>query len=191
MNKIIMEYDVPKNVKFLYRGKEVEVIPFLSLDAQAFLINSYLEDYSLETENVLISGTKFHSFEADCKMVNYILKLNTNIDVDSCENSIYADMGLWNLVTRSIENWSQFEKRLNSVLYDIEKENSLGTILDNLLNRVDKMLAEFEKVTPEDIERMATTGKDLISELGKSAFMKNPNDFSAVAQPLIEEINKE
>lgn len=191
MNKIIMEYDVPQNIKFLYRGKEIEVIPFLSLDAQAFLINSYLEDYTLEEGSTLISNTKFHSFESECKMMNYLMKLNTNIDVDSCENSIYADRDLWNLITQSIENWLQFENRLNNVLKDIEKENSLGIVLNNLLNRVDKILTEFDKITPEEIEKMGNTGRELIKELEKSSVMKNPNDFSVVAEPLIEEMNKE
>jgi hypothetical protein len=194
-NKVKLEIKTPENKTIEYNGVNIEINPFIDFSNQVLLINAYIEDYFGDTTDIAIQKTKYHIFESECKLKNYIIQLNTNIDMSDVDNDIYVDNVLWYAITEEIINWNTFKSNLDNVVSEIKEQikldNSLGKVLSDILEKAEGFIDQINKISPDDIKELQEVGTGLINDLEKANIMRNPSDLSAVEQPLIDELNSE
>jgi hypothetical protein len=192
--RIKLEIKTPENKTFEYNGVTIEINPFLDFSEQVLLINEYIKDFFGDITEIVIPKTKYHVFEAECRLMNYIIQLNTNIDMSEVDNNIYTDVKLWETITKEINNYWDFRERLDDVVYEVKEQikldNSLGKVLSDLKDKAEGFIDQMNKISPEDLKEIQEKGFGLIDELEKSNVMRNPADLAAVEQPLIEEVNE-
>lgn len=190
MDKIKLELGVPENKIIEYNGTKIELVPFLDFEKQIVLIKNYIQDYFGNLQEILIENTRYHYLEAECRLMNYIIQLNTNIDIESTLNWVYSDQILWFLITDGIDNWKQFRNRLDNIVEDIKREedlkNSIGTVLGSLLENLNDTLNKFSEITPDDVNDMQKGVMETIERLEKSSVLNNPADISAINANIAE-----
>lgn len=193
-NKVKLEIKTPENKTIEYNGVTIEIIPYIDFTEQVLLINEYVKDFFGDMTEIVIPETKNHIFEAECRLKNYIIRLNTNIDIDDIDNNIYVADELWETITKEINNYWNFKERLESVVYEIKEQvkldNSLGKVLSDLLGKAEGFIDQINKISPEDIKELQNVGIGLIDDLEKANIMRNPSDLAAVEQPLIDELSE-
>ena len=184
--KVDLEYQEPDKIIITHRGVKIELIPFLEFSEQIFLINNYLEVYFgtqefLPNEEVLLAKPKHHIFEAEEKLMLSIIILNTNINIESCKNDVFADSVLWDMITQKISNWWMFRERLNATLEEVkreeEMENSIGSVLTDLIENLNNAIDKLTDISPEEIENLQKTGLEMVQRLEESSVMRNPSDL--------------
>lgn len=184
MEKVKLEFGTPENKIIEYNDTKIELVPFLDFEKQIVLIKNYIEDYFGNLQEVLVENTKYHYLEAECRLMNYIIQLNTNIDIESSLNWIYAESQLWDKITSEIVNWWQFRDRLDSIVSDVKREedlkNSIGTIVGGLLQNLNETLDKFSEITPDDVNNMQKGVMETIEKLEKSTVLNNPADIAAI-----------
>jgi hypothetical protein len=194
-NKVKLEIKTPENKTIEYDGVTIEINPFIDFAEQVLLINEYVKDFFGDLTEIVIEKTKYHVFEAECRLMYYIIQLNTNIDMSDVDNNIYVDGKLWEAITKEITNYWDFKERLESVVYEIKEQekldNSLGKVLSDILEKAEGFIDQINKISPDDIKELQDVGTGLINDLEKANIMRNPSDLSAIEQPLIDELNSE
>jgi hypothetical protein len=195
MDKVKLEIKTPENKTIEYNGVTIEINPFIDFSEQVLLINEYIKDFFGDLDEIVIPKTKYHIFEAECRLMYYIIQLNTNIDMSEVDNNIYADSILWDKITNEIVNWFDFRSLLDEVVYEVKEQakldNSLGKVLSDILEKAEGFIDQLNKISPDDIKELQNVGVGLINDLEKSNIMRNPSDLAAIEQPLIEELKKE
>lgn len=177
MEKIKLEYKVPKNVSFEWNGNNIEVQPYLDLPQQSVLIKKYLMEYfnegyaMREPEDVILSDSKYCYLEAEYSLMNLLLHLVTNIEVqeNDFDLNVYDSSDLYNQVISRIKNYDSFKERLNRIILDIKEEEaqqkSIGTVLDSIADRLYLVLDNFSNITPENIANLAQLTGDLTGKI--------------------------
>jgi len=195
LEKVKLEIKTPTNKTFTYNGETVEIIPYIDFSEQVLLINEYIKDFFGDISEIVIPKTKYHVFEAECRLMNYIIQLNTNIDMSDIDNNIYVEDKLLDVITKQISNYSMFRERLNQVVHEVKEQvkldNSLGKVLSDILEKTKGFIDQIENISPEDIKELQETGKGLIEQLESSSVLRNPSDLSSLDTPLIKELTKE
>ena len=139
MDKVKLELKTPKNKTIEYNNTEIEIVPYINFSTQLYIIDNYVKDYFGNPEDILIENTKYHYIEAEVRLRNYIIQLNTNIDLKDMDAEIYVDSELWNKITNEIKNYNDFRDTLETIVCDIKQqqtlENSLGKIISDLVNK--------------------------------------------------------
>lgn len=176
--RVKLEFKLPESKTLDYKGVQFEVLPFLTLAEQVFLINKYVEQYfSKATNGILISGTNYNYMNAEYSLFNYILQANTNIDTDSLPEDFYADAEIREKITSSIVNFYDFKSKLNYLINEIKQqmalENSVGKVLSDLVDKIYAFLAQMSDVKPEDIEKLQKEGSKALGELAKSSIIQD------------------
>lgn len=194
-NKVKLEIKTPENKTIEYDGITIEINPFIDFAEQVLLINEYVKDFFGDITEIVVPKTKYHVFEAECRLMYYIIQLNTNIDMSDVDNNIYINDKLWETITKEISNYWNFRERLDEVVYEIKEQekldNSLGKVLSDILEKAEGFIDQLNNITPETIKELQDTGVGLIEELEKANVMRNPSDLATIEQPLIEELKKE
>jgi hypothetical protein len=194
-NKVKLEIKTPENTTIEYDGVTIEINPFIDFSEQVLLINEYVKDFFDDIPEIVVPKTKYHVFEAECRLMYYIIQLNTNIDMSDIDNNIYVADKLWDMITEKISNYWEFRERLDEVIYEIKEQekldNSLGKVLSDILEKAKGFIEQIESISPDDIKAIQDTGIGLIKELENSSVLRNPSDLSALETPLIEELKKE
>lgn len=195
MDKVKLEIKTPENITIEYNGTTIEINPFIDFSEQVLLINEYIKDFFGDITEIVIPKTKYHVFEAECRLMNYIIQLNTNIDMSDINNNIYVADKLWEMITKEISNYWNFRERLDEVVYEIKEQekldNSLGKVLSDILEKAKEFLNQIENISPEDIKELQAVGTGLIKDLQDSSVLRNPSDLSALDTPLVKELTKE
>jgi len=194
MDKVKLEIKTPENKTIEYDGITIEINPFIDFSEQVLLINEYVKDFFGDLTELVIPKTKYHIFEAECRLIYYIIQLNTNIDMSDVDNNIYVTDKLWETITEEISNYWNFRERLNKVVYEIKEQekldNSLGKVLSDILEKAEGFIDQLNNITPETIKELQDTGVSLIEELEKANVMRNPSDLAEIEAPLIAELEK-
>lgn len=196
MDKVKLELKTPKNKKVEYNNTEFEVVPFIQISAQVYMIDKYIKDYFGNPKDILIENTKYHYMEAELGLKNYIIQLNTNIDLKDVDAEIYGDYELWEKITEEIKNYKQFRDTLEKLVCDIKQqqtlESSIGIVVSNLVNKGYALLDKIANLNPEEIKKAGEKGLELIERLEKSSVLNNPADKVLIAQNagLVEIENK-
>lgn len=187
MDKIKLELKIPKPRAFEYSGVEIEIDPYLNFNKQVILINRYLDDlFGTNMTEIIIDKTKYHIFEAECRLMFYIMTLNTNIDMTDIDNNIYVDPLLWNLISSQIVNYKQFRETLKTIVDEIIREetleNSIGKAVSDLIKKGLSFMESLENLNPEEIQNMGKTGLGLIERLENSSVLRNPSDLLEISE---------
>jgi hypothetical protein len=195
MDKIKLEIKTPENTTIEYNGVSIEINPFIDFSTQVLLINEYVKDLFGDISEIVIPGTKNHIFEAECRLKNYIIQLNTNIDMSEIDNNIYVDDLLWYTINEKLYNYNTFRKSLDAVVHEIKEQekldNSLGKVLSDILEKAKDFLNQIENISPEDIKELQSVGTGLIKDLQESSVLRNPSDLASLDTPLVKELTKE
>lgn len=177
MNKVKLEFKLPKNKTIEHNGTEIEVMPFMRIAEQIVLINRYLFEYFGENKEKVIESVRYNYLEAEFNLKNYIFQSNTNIDYESLENDIYMDCELWEKITSEILNYKEFRKNLDHVVSEVKEQialdNSLGVVLERLVEKGYGVLEKFSEITPEEIEKLQKSGVELSKQLEESSILKD------------------
>lgn len=179
MERIKIEFKHPEKKNLTYNGVEFELDPFLTLTEQVFLINKYVEDFfeTQEGKTKLIEKSKFNRANAEFYMLDYILQLKTNINVEELDNDIRADDDFMLLIKTEITNFISFEILLGSVIQDIMEEKrlatSLGVVIEQLSKKAFELLDKVTDITPEQLEKLQETGKELMERMEKSSVLRD------------------
>lgn len=193
--RVKLELKVPNKLKIEYGGVSIEINPLIEFAEEILLINQYIKDFFGELEEIMIPETKYHIFEAECRLKYYIFQINTNIDMTEIDNNIYTDDLLWEAVTDRISNYKSFRDNLEAVVYEVKEqiklENMLGKALSDILGKVETFVEQIEKISPEDIKQLQEAGTEMIQELEKTSVLRNPSDVTALNTPLVEDMKKE
>jgi hypothetical protein len=186
MDKVKLELKTPKNKTIEYNNTEIEIVPYINFSTQLYIIDNYVKDYFGNPEDILIENTKYHYIEAEVRLRNYIIQLNTNIDLKDMDAEIYVDSELWNKITNEIKNYNDFRDTLETIVCDIKQqqtlENSLGKIISDLVNKGYALLDKLADLNPEEIKKAGDKSLELIKRLEKSSVLNNPSDKVVIAE---------
>jgi hypothetical protein len=187
MDKVKLELKTPKNKIIEHDNVSIEIKPIISLAQQVFLIEEYIKDYFGNPEEILIENTRYHYMEAEIKLKNYVIQLNTNIDISQdIVNDILADTILWEKITKEIKNWLPFKGMLETIVYDIKQqetlENSIGKVVSDLIEKGYALLDKLSNLNPDEIKKVGEQGLELMEKLEKSSVLKNPSDLTAIVE---------
>lgn len=172
MEKVKLEFKLPKSKKIEYGDITIEVVPFITTSQQVFLINQYVNDLFKEEGG---EGTGYNYLDAEYNLVNYLYQMVTNIDTDEMSPDIYSDHGLFDLVTSSIYNYNDFIMKLEKVVEgkkeSIALENSLGNVLSKFVDKAYAILDKVSNISPEEIKKLQDTGMEIANKLEKSSIL--------------------
>lgn len=175
MDKIKLEFKLPRRKTVKYKEVEISLLPFLDMAQQVYLINSYVENYFEITEESVIDNTEYNYIEAEYKLKNMIFQMLTNIDIESITNDIYVEPELWEVISSNIKNFENFRNTLDIVVQDIKEQlvlqNSVGKVLHDLIQKVYEILDKFSDMSPEELEKLQKQGVELIERLEKSSVL--------------------
>jgi len=172
-DKVKLKVKPQEKKKVMYNGVEIEVDSIMSSGKQAFLIKQYIEEYFADNPEPLISNSTYNYLEAEYNMMDYILQTCTNVDTEDLDADIYNDLTFWRKISESIENIDDFKHKLYRVVQDAKEkkaiENSIGEVVNNLVEKAYKILDKVSEISPEDISKLQDTGKELIEKLKESS----------------------
>jgi hypothetical protein len=185
MDKVKLEFKIPKKQIMEYNGVEFEVNPFMSIAEQAFLINRYLQEYFTKSLGSIVQVSEYDYFEAEFGLKNYILQTNTNIEIEDLNNDFYADADFWEKLTLEIVNYKDFRSKLDFIINEIKEQkvlnSSIGKIVSDLAVKLSDILDKVGNVSPEEIEKLQKASAELIDKLGQSSVLQDVS-----ASPVIE-----
>jgi hypothetical protein len=176
MDKVKIEFKLPKSKTVEYNGVEIVVNPFMSLDLQAFLINTYVEDYFVSGDSV-VKKDKYDYINAEANLFSNIMQLCTNIDPTCVNNELLSDETLKDLLIANISSYWGFEAKLSRIVDNItnqlESEQSIGMVIDRLVKEGFALLEKFSSTKPEEIEKMTKNTQELLERLEKSSVLND------------------
>lgn len=188
MDKVKLEIKIPEKVIINYNGVDIEIIPFLTIAQEAFLIQKYIEDYFGNPTDILINGTRYHYLEAETKLKNYLIQLITNIEIEDLDVNIYSDSVLWNKIEDEILNYYDFEMKLYKVVNSVKQEEnikySIGSVISNLVDKANAFIEKMEDMDPDKLKEAGEKGLELVERLEKTSILKNPADIAEIVNPV-------
>lgn len=170
MEKVKLEFKVPKTRTVEYNGVEIQVLPYLGLNEQTFLINQYLKDYfDPKGSDPLVPYATYSYLEAEFNLNSYLFQMLTNIDVAEMDNEFFADSKLHDVVCKEVTNYLEFRERLWNVVDEIKEQRNLdksvGGVIDSLSQKLIGVLDEFKQVDPKQIENLQTSANELYEKV--------------------------
>jgi len=175
MDKVKLEFKIPKTKTIEYNNTEIKIIPYFTISQQVALIIGYIETYFEKSEDAPIELSKYDYVGAELNLIQNMFLLNTNIDVENTDSSAIFDETLVYGVTSEITNYYNFREKLDRVILDIKEqrvlENSIGTVVSNLVEKAYVILNKISNISPEEIEKAQKEGIKLIERLEKSSVL--------------------
>ena len=157
-------FEDPKNVILEFKGKNLEIKPWLEENEVSILILEYLKVF----------------FDKD-NLYNYVeaeqdLKRNVSIFAVPgwlIDSKIFNSTNLFEQITTKIVNYNDFRKTLDAVVSN-EKEkialsNSVGAILNNVSEKLISILDGLSSITPEQITKIKDEGMELLKQIETSS----------------------
>jgi hypothetical protein len=193
MDKVKIEFKLPKSKIIEYNGVEITVNPFMSLDLQAFLINKYVEDYFVSGESV-VKKDKYDFINAEANLFSNVMQLCTNIDPTCVNNELLSDDTLQDMLKSAINNYWTFDSKLSRIVDNITtqlmSEQSVGMVIDRLVKEGFGLLEKFSSTKPEEIEKMTKNTQELLERLEKSSVLNDAVKDSVIKPTSIRKSRK-
>ena len=174
MEKTQFNFEQPKDVVIEVDGQEIKVKPFLDLNQQIGLINSYLETYFQSSEkDVLMDKWNVTGAENALKLAT--VDLCSSIAIEGAfENLFY--LSTYELIEEQIVNYWEFREILDEVVSNVKEQitqkKSVGGIIDNLYEKgkviLDQLVESTKNLTPEQLEKLKETGKELVDKIAQN-----------------------
>lgn len=170
MDKIKIQVKEPKYAAIDFGGQEILVKTRMHTYEMGELISNYLEIYLEKDWDALL---------ANLFLKKEIISRYTNIDVDlSIEEltNLVSFTDIYFHVKSRIENFAEFEKELQSRIFDakqkLELENSIGKLVSNIGEKIVGILDNFSNITPEQLESLKKTANEMMAEIKDSEIIK-------------------
>ena len=161
----------PKNKEIMFDGRMIKIRPYLTVEDQVEMINSFLQQY-------FYPDTKWFKFtEVDVLGSEIALKLDIIGRCSDVDPKIEVlETGFFNALKEEIINYPDFRFSLEEIVKNvkdkIEQNSSLGTVVDGLASRAEELVSSisetFSNFNPEDIKKLRELGKELIEEVKSS-----------------------
>lgn len=169
MDKVKLEFKIPKMKTIEYGGIEIKIVPFLTTAQQVVLINRYLEDYFKEGDTNLIPLSNYRYLEAEYNLLNNLLSLATDIDTTGLDENLLSDSNFSHIICENIDNFWDFYAKLTNIIEEIkEQKNSVPLLLSGLIEKAYGILDKVSDISPEQIEKLQQTSTDLMEKLKES-----------------------
>jgi len=176
MDKIKLEYRIPKLKIIEYNNAEIELVPYLGFTQQVFLINAYLKEYFKETETPMVELDKYHYIDAEYSLFNYILQLLTNIDTGELPEDLYVDEDFFEKLTSHILNYKSFRCRLDNILNEAKEqmalEKSIGVAITNAIKKVEGFVVSLSSLDSKAIEELKNSSLEIVKKLEETSIFK-------------------
>ena len=178
MKKISFEIKEPEMVSFVYDSKKgdikVEVRNKFTLSEMASFIDLYVREFfgvGVEEEQVFA----YNYLNAEFNLMTRTYDYMTNIDTSKCSIDLLSDEALWEKVTKLISNYSLFREMLDGVVEDVKEqiklENSLGTVISNLVNQATNLMKDVSEMSPEAIDDATNKARALLKDIEESSVL--------------------
>lgn len=162
-----------------FNGNEIEVESYIPVATKNALISQYLNDY--------FNGDSYDFIGAELSLKYFMLELLTNIEVTNdngvvLDPDVFSCTDLWEKVVFVIINYNDFRKELERTVNDRKEqvviENSIGKVVSGLADKLNMFLDNIQNmnITPELLEQVKETGKELIGNIEQSEVVKVLND---------------
>lgn len=175
MEKIKLKFQTPRPVRVNYGTTWFEITPFLGFSLQVALTEKYLHDLFNPQAAPLVEESKLAYFEAESNLRNYILQALTDLDTENLDADFYVDVAFWEVISRAISNYGEFRYTLQTIVNEALKQRELELSLPNqiqlLIEKAEAALNKFADMNPEQLEKMRTTGLELMERLEKSSVL--------------------
>jgi len=148
------------------KSVKIEVVPYISTEVEIALISLYVQKYFTPNEAETfgyLKPSQYDYWQAEFSVVQGILDSLTNIDVTETKPDELFE--IFYLVINVIENYYQFRKKLKETVKAIENSKSIGSVIDNLSNKLFEILESLKSVNTEEL---AKVGKDLLTQIESS-----------------------
>jgi hypothetical protein len=168
MEKIKVKTLEKKDIELSYFGESIFINQIIKIAEQQRLREVYLEAFFKNGKEK----------EWDEQFANFmfrreILKLKTNIDIESIEDTDAVDILIWGKfydeVKSSIVNYQEVENvvffSLSNIVRRMEIETSAGYLLKELISKFSPMLEELSNLTPESFEKLKSSSNELIEKI--------------------------
>jgi hypothetical protein len=168
----------PENVIIETHGVEIEIKPFISLAEMVGLIQSYVSTYFHSTKKD-IDEDSFDVINAEYTLKLQIVDLFTSLPIEGDFDNIFYS-GVYGEIENKIENYWEFRGILEEVVSNIKEQiaqkNSIGSMLDSLYGKVqvlvEQLISATENLTPEQLEKLKETGKELVDKISQNPIAK-------------------
>lgn len=162
------------NETILYNDQEISVNPHISLADEAHLTLLYIALYFVPNKeenswNITLSSlANSDAWGAEFGLKREILKTMTNIDMSNEERMNELVFELFDIVSPHIRNYNSFIGRLhtitNNARENIALNKSVGSVIDNLSNKVLEVLESLKSINPEEMKQLGSTLLNQMSE---------------------------
>lgn len=152
MEKRKYSFKTPKNVKVDYQDTEIEVVPFLSLETQLFLIKNYISDYFGRSE---IIGLERDPMMAENGLMLGILDKCTSINIIELSiDEFLSNPDVYETILSKIVNYNRFRRILEETVFAVSNERqermSVGSVIDDLYFKVSNLIDGLANVKIDD-----------------------------------------
>ena len=174
-DKKMVSFPKPEVKVIEFANQKIEVEPFLSDSTQRVLIEIYLQE--LFNEETPIQH-RFIRAEDALKLA--LLENVTNIKLVDESNGemvglfgmdeIFRNFSLMTKIADAIENWRDFQYRLQSSVELVKEQKrlnaSLGSAVSNIYAKLNTLLDNFSNIDPESL-------KSMLAEINSSPILKD------------------
>ncbi len=155
LKKIDISFPVLENIEFTFKKNNVIVKPYLDINDKVALISEYLDNLYGDLSSDL--ATKY--LVAEYALIAQIIDRNTNIEIEKLLIDEVISNGLWFEIKSKIKNYEEFRFELMTVLElhrnQLKLEKSIGTMLENISNKLMEVLNQFSTMDVESLKKVA------------------------------------
>jgi hypothetical protein len=173
MEKKVISFAETENVMIRFQKQDIEVVPLIPLDLQAFLIENYVANY-FYPQNRIIGSLKKDYLGAELNLRLLILDRLTSVSITGEDENYTKNLcsELWDLVEVSISNYWSFRESLDKVVEEVEKEiaieKSVGGVLDKLSEKISYFMDKLNSIPIEDMKKITKDASKLLKQVETS-----------------------
>lgn len=159
------ELEIPT---FKFKKQTITVFPYLKVGDKSTLIAEYLSALYSDPSTDL----EIRYLIAEYAVMMRLIDTVTNIDIDNLDPDVVVHSGLYKEITSRIANYSEFRYELEEVCKirqeEIAIKNSIGAVLQNLVDKLNKTLENASQMDAESIRQAGKEFTDNLKQLNEN-----------------------
>jgi hypothetical protein len=155
-------------VRIDFRGNEVIIDPYISMENKGLLLKAYVDIIKDEEKS-----WADRYLLAEYLLMGSIIELNTNVNTTGVLTSNLENSDLWSMIKYHINNYEEFRNEIETVVKyvreDMQLKNSTNTSLNYLISQVSSFLDKISQidVSKEGFESLAKALNQEKNEINK------------------------